>query len=189
MSYKNKINIYIALFFFLTLILAVFLIHPVVSDIQKESKNLISQKESLLVLETKINNLKDFKDSLPNINVASVKIDNLLINDKAPVSFVRFLEKSAEETDIIMEISATQPGKSSRNTMWPTLSFQIKTLSSFPNFLEFLEKIESSSYLIDIESLNIKHVTESEITEHPPEKLFLKDVNVNFTIKVFAKNQ
>lgn len=167
----------------------VFFIYPVILDIQKESQNLISLQESLLAIDIKMNNLKSFKASLSDINVSSKKFDQLFINDKAPVTFVRFLEKSAREANIVMEISANQSSKSSKKIMWPILSFQIKTFSPFPNFLEFLEKIESSPYLIEIQSLNIKHVVAKELSEQGLEVLSSKDVNVNLTIRVFTNKQ
>lgn len=189
MNYKSKINIYIVLISFLTLALVVFLIHPVILDIQKKSQNLMSQKESLLAIDIKMNNLKNFKASLSDINVSSAKVDQLFINDKAPVNFVRFLEKSAMEANIVMEISANQTSQSLKKTTWPMLSFQIKTFSSFPNFLEFLEKIEFSPYLIEIQSLNIKYITAGELGEQGLEMFSSKDVSVNLIIRVFTNKQ
>ncbi|MFH1643053.1 MAG: hypothetical protein ABH967_00200 [Patescibacteria group bacterium] len=165
----------------------VFLIRPTVLDIQIKSEEMIAQKKSFLSSEIRMKNLQSFKKSLLDINVASEKANNLLINEKAPVEFVRFLEKSAIRTNIVMSISAAQPSKSTKKNTWSSISFQIETFSTFPNFLKFLERIEFSPYLIEINNLNVRHIAEGELSAEEIETFSVKDVKGQFTMRVFTK--
>jgi Tfp pilus assembly protein PilO len=169
MTEKNKIIFSLISFCFFVLLLIFFLIFPLFKEIKNYSKEIISKKEGGLLLEKKLEDIENFKKNYLHIKENLEKIENLFVNLETPVDFIRFLENNSQ--DLSIKISLAGIGKEEKG--WSYLNFSINTRGSFTQFLKFLEKIESSPYLIEINSLNIKR---SE-----------KEIEANFLIKVFAK--
>ena len=178
MIFKNKINLSLLIFSILIIGLTFFVIYPVFKEIKTNSEDLISKKQSFTSLEMKIENLKNSQVFLSEIKPNLEKINQLFINFELPVDFINFLEKTAEESDIVIEILAL-PSQKIEKDSWPSIFFQISSITSFDKFLRFLEKIENSSYLIKPQNLNIRRLGEREIE--------LNDVKIILSIKVYAK--
>ena len=175
LTIQNKIYLSIAGFILLIILMIVFAIYPLFKDMKNNSQELISQKEKFAVLGTKISNLENFKIIYKELEETLDKIDDLFTNPEVPVGFISFLEKSAKESQIEIEISSS-PSPKSKKDFWPSLNFQITSTGSFTNFLKFLEKIENSQYLVEIENLNVNRIRGS-----------LGSVTTNLSIKVFTK--
>ena len=178
MTLKNKINLSLLIFSVLIIGSIFFVIHPVFKEIKTNSEDLIFKKQSFASLEMKIENLKSSQVFLSGIRPNLEKINQLFIDSEIPIDFINFLEKTAEEIDIIIEILALPFPKIEKNS-WPSVLFQISSIASFDKFLRFLEKIENSSYLIKPQNLNIRRLGEREIE--------LNDVKIILSIKVYAK--
>lgn len=185
MTTQNKIKISIIIFLSLSISLIIFIIHPLFQEIKKNSEGLFSEKEKLITAQAKIENLEEFKtlyrDLLPDLE----KIDALFVNPDFPVEFISFLEETAKISQASIKISPPLPSKIAGDP-WPSLIFQINSISSFPNFLRFLEKLESGPYLVEIQNLTTKRLAETELQAKKLEKLPLGDVNVTLSIKVFT---
>lgn len=186
MNFKKKNNISIVIILILSLLLIVFLIYPLFSEIKKVSQNLLSQKENFAFLVNKLENLQKFEIRFEEIRPNLEKTDNFFIEAEAPVEFIRFLENTARDCGISLKVSPFPLLKTEKDP-WPFLIFQISSTGSFPNFLRFLEKLESSQYLIEIQNLNISRVSESELKLKGFEKFSLGDVITNLSLKVYAK--
>ncbi len=102
------------------------------------------------------------------------------MDSEIPIDFIRFLEKLAADSRVLTEISLGlgTGGSSSQEKPWPSLYFQLSTESSFLNLSRFMEKLENSPHLIEIQNLSINKTGEQESA---------KNVSANFLIKVFAK--
>ncbi len=174
MTLKKKIYLSIIIFGLISALSVVFLLHPLFLEIKKASQEIISQKQALVFLEAKIKNLEDFKKIYPTISPNLAKVNDLFINPELPIGFIGFLEESAQQTKLAIEISPL-PVREVEKTTWPFLTFQIKTPAPFPKFLRFLEKIENSPYLIEIQSL-----TAAKALEEP-------EVKAVITLKVFTR--
>lgn len=153
------------------ILIFVFLIYPTFSEIKKSSQDFLSQKEKLTSLETKAENLEKFQTYYQEIKSNLEKIDKLFVNPEVPVDFISFLEETSRDSDVAIKIA---PGSLAKTAPWSSLFFQIATVSSFPNFLKFLEKLESSIYLIEIQNLNIARLSED-------------DVSANISLKVYTQ--
>lgn len=179
MTTAKKINLSIIIFVVLIFLVISFVIYPSFKEIKKSSKDLIYQKENLSNLEAKIVNLEKFRILYKNLEEILDKIDNLFINPEVPVDFISFLEKNSKDCQLATEISFS-PVKKIKTDPWPSLSFKITSTGSFSNFLKFLEKLENSQYLIEIQNLSINQTKKSEI----PSKV---DIQANLSIKVYSK--
>ena len=112
-------------------------------------------------LEKKIENLKEFQTLWLEIEPNLKKIDQLFIDPQVPVEFVNFLEKIAKDSEILIEISSAISSKTEKDP-WPSLLLQINSTAPFSEFLKFLEKIETSPYLIEIQNLNARRLIEGD---------------------------
>jgi Tfp pilus assembly protein PilO len=186
MTLKNKINFSLVIFSVLIISSVVFLIYPLFKEIKMNSEDLISKKQELLSLEAKVENLKEFQSLWPEIEPNLKKVDQLFIDSEVPVEFIGFLETTARDYGLSIEISPALSSETEKD-LWPSLSFQISSTASFSKFLKFLAKIETSPYLIEIQSLNGKRLTERELELKDFEKFSLGDVKTTLSIKVYTK--
>lgn len=164
MTIKNKINLTIVLSFVLIVLFFLIVTQPTFKEIKNNSQTLISEKEKLLSLEDKTNNLENQKAIYETMKLNLGEIDDLLLNSDLPVEFFSFLEETADNSQIKIKISPIPGGKTDKD-IWPSLSFQVNLAGSFTNFLKFLEKIENAPYLISIQNLNINSSKEKGDTQ------------------------
>jgi len=172
MKEVSRVNLSIVVFLVLTVLIFIFGVYPIFKDIEKNSEEVFRQKKELVILEAQITNLEKFKTVYKELEEILKKIQDLFVDLQVPVDFIRFLETTAESCSLDISISPTSSGKFG-NDYWQSLIFQISNRGSFPNFLRFLEKLENSPYLIEIQSLNISRDGEN--------------VRAVFSIKVFAE--
>jgi len=187
MTLKNKINLSLIFLLFLSIFLIAFLIYPLLKDIKNYSNEIISQKKEILSLENKINDIEKFKKNYAKIKPSLEKIETLFTNSEAPIDFISFLEKTSQDCQVSIKIAPAAITKENGEKPWPSLSFSITSAGSFPNFLRFLEKIESGPYIIEIQNLSIKRLMEAELKLKEFENLSLGDIQASFLIMVFAK--
>jgi len=172
MTLKNKINLYLIISIILSVCLIVLVIYPLFKEIKNSSEELVYEKQKLLSLEKKIENLKEFQTLWLKIEPNLKKIDQLFIDPQVPVEFVNFLEKIAKDSEILIEISSALSSKTEKDP-WPSLLLQINSTAPFSKFLKFLEKIEASPYLIEIQDLNARGLIEG-------------DTEITLSIKVYT---
>lgn len=175
MTTPNKIKISAIILTALVICFVVFLIWPLFKEIKENSEKIISQKVALATLEIENENLKEFKSYSEKTKVNLEKLDTLFVDPELPVDFINFLEKIARDCQLSIKI--TPLAGRLIGEPWPTLRFQISSTSTFPNLLRFLEKLESSIYLIEIQDLNINQLAKAE----------LGDVQTTLSLKVFTK--
>ncbi len=172
MILKNKTNLSVAIFIILVILIIVFVVSPTFKDIRNNSQELISGKEKLASLESKIGNLNKLKATYKEFEPKLAEIDELFVNSELPVEFISFLEKIAKDIKVDIKIS---PAPLGGKDTWSFISFQISAISSFPNFLSFLEKLETAPYLIEIQNLNISQTSKTEV------------ISANLSIKVYTR--
>lgn len=183
MKIGQKIIISLIIVGLLVLGFAVFIIQPLISQIRKESNDFIFQKNQLAELEARIQNLKKFQQKYPLYQENLARINTLFINPAEPINFIEFLEKTAFNSQLSIEILPFSPAKL-EDDPWPSINFRLSLVGYPSNFLKFLEKLESAPYLIEILNLDIERVAEDEEDEEDEE-----DVRANLLIKVYTSNE
>jgi hypothetical protein len=159
MIIEKKIKISIAVFLGLIILVNVFIVYPILEEIKNNSHWLISEKDRFLTLNKKIDSLKNLDVSYNDREGTLKQIDNLFIDSEVPVDFINFLETTGKQSSVSVEIAPFSVGKNNENS-WPFLNFQLTVSGPFPYFMMFLEKIENSPYLIEIQNLTIGQSTE-----------------------------
>ena len=179
MAITKRIYLTLIIFALFIILMIVFIVFPLFSEIKNNSKELIIQKEKFIDLEAKITNLEKFKVLYAELQRFLKEIDNLFVDSGVPVEFVGFLEKTSDQCQLKIETLSTS-GKKMEKDSWPSLTFQITSLGSFPNFLKFLEKLENSPYLVEVQNISLNKLMGDK-------DVVLAHVRANFSVKVFVK--
>jgi len=185
-SPDKKIKISLVILGAIVLAFVIFLIYPLISGIQKEAAELMAQKNNLAELETKIENLENFKATHKVYQPNFDKLESLLIDPREPLGFIEFLEEESANSQVLIEIAPLSPN-TMKDDPWPSMNFHLALTGSFPHFLNFFEKLELSPYLVEVLSLHVRHLTESEILAKKLDNLSIQDINAALSIKVYTK--
>jgi len=182
----NKSNFYILIIFILIILsFTVFLNISLIKDIEKDYKKLTTQKQELYFFYKQIQEFESFKNKTGFYKTNLEEIEKLFVNKETPIDFIQFLEKESEELGVLIEISpitVMQKG----SDLWGNLGFRIDLTGSFPKCLAFLEKVQLSKWLSDIERLEINRISEKEISMREPENFFEGDVFFSINLKVYT---
>ncbi len=173
---NKKILIASIIFGLIALFLICFVVFPLLKGIKEDSEEIVALKKDLILFQNKINNFEKAIESYANMESSIERIEGLFIDPKIPIDLIEFWEKIARDSGISIEIFPVSL-RSSETDPWNSIGFQL-TLTGFPpNFLGFLEKIETSPHLIEIQNLNVKK-TEIEASEN--------NVNVILIAKIYT---
>lgn len=102
--------------------------------------------------------LKDIENEIILMTDRKQAIENNFVANNEEVSFIIALEKIAEETSNVIDITVKSVSQEDKNENDDILIFDIDLAGTFPNLLRFIDKMEKSSYFIDISSLNTQKV-------------------------------
>lgn len=160
----------------IVLLLIGFVIRPLFLDIKRTSENLVFQKGQLIDLENKSENIKKFQVAYASRQANLEKINQLFIDKEEPIGFIEFLEKEAKTARLSIEITPVTI-KAVADDVWPSTNFSLTLSGSFPRFLQFLDRIESSPYLIDLSNLSLNKPTQNTNG----------DIAISFQMKVYTQ--
>ncbi len=185
MTLENKAKLSFVVFLGISILIIVFSIYPLFKSINDNAVELSFKKQDALYLDNKLENIDEFKRNYKEIKGNLEKGENLFATSEAPVDFIGFLEEISKNTYISIEI-APSPLAKSLNDPWFSMVFQIRAVSGFRNFLEFIEKLETGPYLTQIKSLNITRLTSEALRAKSLIGYSIGDVRSDFSVKVFA---
>ena len=175
---KNYISLILFIGIFLGLVL--FVVFPLVKNIKESSQQLLLEEEARLTFSKEIENFQNFKEAYQAVEPDLKEVESSFIIPEPPIEFINFLEKTAADSNILLEISSVSPEKSEGKT-WPSLDFNLQASGSFSNFSRFVERLENSLYLIEIYDLNMRKSSGAS------DESSTENVSVNFSLKVFTK--
>lgn len=125
--------------------------------IQKSSQELISIKKESISLEQQVEDLKNLQKKYGIYQQNLEKINNFFVDSTFPVEFIQFLKNSASDAQVSMEI----PSSKEIAQPEPSLSYNITLSSSFANLLKFIDKLENSPYLVEINNFNVRSLSQN----------------------------
>ncbi len=185
MTTKNQIKLSLVVLLAAAGAIVALLIFPTYQNIQQSSEEMVLQKQELASLENKIENIEEFKAHYKDINENLEKISELFVNSKAPTDFISFIETSARESQLSVEIFPSAPKQEGKDK-WRSIIFRTESASPFSSFLRFLEKLESSPYLLEVQTLRITKMLESDLNTDRFENASMEDVRASLSIKTFS---
>jgi len=185
MNLQKKIKIGLAVFLGIGFLLLTFVIYPLFEEIKKSSEELLLARQELAFIEEKTKQAPLLKEKFLAFKSDLEKIQKLFVDPEAPINFLQFLEKTAKNCNVVIDISLL-PTREKEVVFFPFLSFRLSLIGSFPNCMKFLEKLEMAPYLIEIKDLTTRRLTEDQLKSEKYKEFSLGDVEFYLLIKVFA---
>ncbi|MEF8847195.1 MAG: type 4a pilus biogenesis protein PilO [Candidatus Paceibacterota bacterium] len=173
MKTKHKTILYsLALLLWMGLLVGL-LVYPLWNKVESSSIKLKETQEKITEVETQSRQLHNLQESLNKAKRSLKSVDNLFINKEAPVGFLGFLEETAADSNVDIDISPSA-GQKKKKEPWPPTFFSVNGVGSFEECIEFVKKLEHAPYLLRIQSLSLGEAEQSE-----------KNVKVKLIIKVY----
>jgi hypothetical protein len=182
MKENNKIYVILLIFAIIILLLSIFLVWPLLKDIEKNSNDLISAKNNIISLSVQTKATENFKINYENYKSNLDKIEQMFVDSSNPVNFIEFLEDVAYNYQVIPQINLSSTDSQG------FISLQVSSKGEFLKVLNFIKKIEVGPYLVEVQNLTIKNSNESKdeqiniFKNYPSRK-----VDTTFTLKAFIK--
>ncbi len=125
-------------------------------DIKNISDGILSDKSRVISMEEQSKELDSFKKKYEDYDYNFKKIDQLFLNSKNPVGFIRFLEETAKDSGINEDIKLDifLPDKSSDDST--VIISSVFARGEFKNILNFFERLDASPYLMRIKNTAIE---------------------------------
>jgi len=177
MNDHQKIYLSIGIFIVIIVLITGFLICPLAKEIKQESILTAKNNQELLALKKiDIDYLKqiEFKYKEITEDLGALKIN---LNEKQIIDFIVELEKNAINTSNDLEIKSAD---------YPI--FNLVLTGSFENLMKFIGWLENSTYLVSIESMQARKLTERDLFSSESELFSLGDIRTVLQIKLPFKN-
>jgi hypothetical protein len=185
MGSKRKIIIVSITFGVVAALLIIAVGIPSIMAVKKNLAELISIKKELALSNGGAKMSQQLRNRYKKIEANLDRIDKLFIDPQAPIDLIEFWEKTAADCGLSIAISPASL-QAKKGDPWNSIGFQINLIGSFPDFSKFLEKTESSFYLIKAQSLVIDKLEKNKNKEKSPE-IHPGDIKANLLVKVFTK--
>lgn len=179
MEIKNQIYITISVFLLLILFLLLFFIYPLIKELRQKSEELVFQRNNVLMLESQFDEAANFKQKYEDYKANLENSDTLFVDAQNPVNFIEYLEETASDLSIKMQISA--PLLSKENAV-KSQSFQLSASGRFGEILQLVNKLEAGPFLVRAQRINIS--TAKSSVEAPAQS---GDIFAEISIKVLSK--
>lgn len=174
---KIRIGLVFVVLIFAALLFSAWLCFEKIVD---NYKNIVSAKSALSFSKIQEQEIKSFKEKyqsyLPNLQ----KIDRAIVDSKNPLDLIEFLEDSAAENNIVLQLS---PLFLSEKPGLKPLPVQISARGEFNDILAFLDKIEYSRFLFSIYNLSFEYVRISKTDPESGSRI----IQANITANILAK--
>lgn len=153
-----------------------YLVNPLMGEIKKTSASVTNKNQELLAAKNvDINYLKtleiNYKTISENINALKTYLD-----ENQVVGFIQELEGVANNVSASLDIKSAN---------FPV--FNLSLTGSFSATMKFLGWLENSPYFIDIESMQVRKISERDIFSKDSKLFSVDDINTTFQIKLPSK--
>jgi len=180
MEIKNKIYLLSGLFvavFVLICIVGSMFIMPKLSE---ASQSLREERTNLARLEHGLANIEEFRAEKLSLDNYSSEIGQIFIDKDAPVGFLSFLEKEAQDAGLNVNIVPLSLKKEESSAFG--VVFQVSSYGSPTSILSFLRRVETSSYLFEITEVNIVKLSDKQIADFQE-----GDIMLGFVLKTMNR--
>jgi len=184
---NKKIQLAIILILITSFSLFLLGIYPLFLKIKTTSEQLLEVRQETNFLKAKSMEASTLKEKIEQLNPDLLKVQGVFTSE-TPIEFFQFLENLAKESNVLFDVSLN-PQTSKKEEIFPFLNIQLSFQGSFSNCLKFLQQLEASPYLIEIQNFTLQRIGEEELktTKEEEKKLSMGDAKANLLIKVFSK--
>jgi hypothetical protein len=156
------------------------------TQIKETSQTFSDERNKVVYLNAEKENIQKIEKNYKTYETDVNKIDNLFFSQNMPIDFINFLEKTATDTQVKMDISALTNHEQGQD-LWPSLSLQVVVLGSFSNTSKFIEKIEHGSYLIEITKINVTSLSQKEVLSKETEGIPSAETRTILLLKAYTR--
>ncbi len=155
-----KLDNYIKSFGFLVIgvLISIFLGATVWLWTINASNEFIKKNEDLINLSSKRSNLIYTKRVQENISSNKEKVLKSFASEEKLVDFIVFLEDIAKDTGNTIDIGTVDNKKESQDGLF---TFKIVLAGGYPEFINFLDRLENSFYLVRTKKLDFFETVDS----------------------------
>lgn len=153
---------------------------PLLKGIKRDSRELENQYLKVLKAISAETEVAEFlKFSQAHKDDFEV-IENIFVDGKTPIGFIRFIEEIAETSNLAVKIT---PGivKKQKGVPWPVMDFQLVSSANYAEFLRFLEKLENGPYLLSVQNTSLTRNRTPQSEENN-----VQDVRFTLSVQVFT---
>jgi len=179
MASRKKIYTIILIFFLIAVSLILIFVYPIFKEIQKNYDDLISGKNDSFIMAEEFSEVEGFRQKYEEYKANLEKTDNLFVDSQNPVEFIKFLEKTASDTKVKLEISSPSFSKDGESSL---IIFRLSSYGNFSENLSFIRKLETGPYLIKIKNLDIGRYKDTKNLKEQT-----GNIKIIFSINVSAK--
>ena len=180
----NKKYFIIFIWLFLVIVLVKFCLVPVLNDMTRISGKIVLQRKINDLFEFRASDFDRFQNEYPIYENIISKVASSLVRPEAPIEFIKFLEREAEDLDIELSPMNMLQGL---DDVWMPIGFRMEVKGSFPDCLRFLARIERSYWFIKIFKIDVERIAEKHMRLKEYKDLHIGDVKFSIQLKVFAK--
>lgn len=156
MNLKKEIILISIIFGTIIIGVLFFTFYYILPSVREASNNLTQTELSLLLTNNKQS--ERIRETYQGMTQEYQKISSLFTNSTTPLDLISFWEKTTGEENLIMKISPIALEKYKYDP-WKFLGFEITLSGDFINIQKFIEKIENSKHLLEINNIVIKKNT------------------------------
>ncbi len=183
MSFENKM-LTIALSLVLAFILlCVFIVFPLGKSIKAQADELFFIRKEFKTVREKSQTLTNWETKYSELKPDFERIKSLHVDKEVPVDFLDFLEKTAHNSDLLIEISLT-PKKDDEKS----LNLKLVLFGSPQDCLMFIEKIELAPYLIEIGNFDLTKLSEEHLKLERYSSLSQGDIELDIYLKAITND-
>jgi len=147
---------------------------------------IIAEKKCMVSFENEVAIAEQFEKGYSDWEFNPEEIDKFLASADAPIDLIKFFENTARENNLLINISPCPVIKLEEDS-WESMGFGLELTGSFLNFSRFLEKIENSNYFIQVQKIQTRKLTLSDIYLEKYSEFSTEDVKTILNIKIFTK--
>ncbi|PIR13173.1 hypothetical protein COV49_03125 [Candidatus Falkowbacteria bacterium CG11_big_fil_rev_8_21_14_0_20_39_10] len=154
---NNKKRIFFEAFIFILLVLIIIFViaKPLAAKI-KETKAQIDAYQLKLEKEyLQAKNIKELSAKIKTVEKKAEELNRVFINENRGLEFVTTLENTADKNNVSQKINLMD-GSAVEGSLYKKAPIQLSTQGSFKNQMNYLTDLETLSYYININTLDIK---------------------------------
>jgi len=183
----RKIYISIIVFVIIGVLLIALVLVPLLTNIKKNSDELISQKGELAQTEKNIKTFEETESLYEKSKEEIDKIDKLFYDPENYLEFMDFITETPKSYNLNNEILKKLPNPTTQSGFWSSYSFQISSTGSFTSLMKFIRSLENGPYLIEIMNISIKKASEGSSRGTVLQNFSPEDISASLSIKVYSK--
>lgn len=183
MNFENKILTIILSFALVFILLCVFVVFPLGKSIKAQADELFSVRKEFRMIRQKSQTLTDWEGEYSDFKTDLERVKTLYVNKEVPVDFLDFLETTAHDSDLLIEISLT-PQKDDEKS----LNLKLVLFGSPQDCLMFIEKIESSPYLIEMGNFDLIRLSQEHLKLERYLSLSEGDIELDLYLKTITND-